>query len=330
MFKAIRAKLRAKDWETARKKDLYYCYRLLLGRKPDIEGWNTFMADIARGGITIQRLVRYFLSSPEFKNNQRNDEISKKMPVEVELEGFSMYVAPPDGAIGKYIIDNHIWEPHVTKTLYQLIKPGMVFVDIGANIGYFSMLAAKMVGSSGKVIAFEPDQFNSSLLYLNAQKNSFANIEIYPFAVAESKKIVVYDNLDGNGTISNPGDDMTTLISRTVVHAVKLDDLLREENAVDIIKIDIEGSEHLALLGATALIKRHRPVIVTEFTPGGLQNISGVSAEKFLQHITDLNYTLSAINTKGERRECGTSTARVLSFFKSQKQGHIEILAEPR
>ncbi len=329
MFESIRARLRARNWQTANKKDLYYCYRLLLGRKPDAEGWNTFMADISHGGITVQRLVRYFLSSPEFKNNQRDQEIHKKTPVEVELDGFSMYVAPPDGAIGKYIIDNRSWEPHVTKTIRQCVKPGMVFVDIGANIGYFSMLAASMVGSSGKVIAFEPDQFNASLLYLNAQKNGFQNIEIYPFAVAESKKIVVYDNLDGNGSISDPGDALQTLTSRTVVHAVKLDDILHQENVIDIIKIDIEGAEHLALLGATALIQLHRPIIVAEFTPGGLENISGISGERFLQHIVDLNYTLSAIHGNGDIKRCGTSTAKALTFFHSQKQGHIEILAEP-
>ncbi len=330
MFENIRARLRTRSWETANKKDLYYCYRLLLNRKPDSEGWNTFMADISRGGITVERLVRYFLSSPEFKNNQLNHERDKKIPVEVELEGFGMYVAPPDGAIGKYIIDNHSWEPHVTRTLRQRIKPGMVFVDIGANIGYFSMLAASIIGSSGKVLAFEPDPFNASLIYLNGQKNGFTNIEIYPFAVAETKKIVVYDNLDGNGTISNPGNDSKTLTSRNVVHAIKLDDILSQEDLIDIIKIDIEGAEHLALLGATALIKRHKPLIIAEFSPGGLENISGVSGEKFLQHIVDLNYTLSAIHGNGDIERCGNSVAKTLAFFESQKQGHIEILAEPQ
>ncbi|MEE4242462.1 MAG: FkbM family methyltransferase [Desulfopila sp.] len=329
MLKTLRRRLVGRDWNTATKKDLLYCYRLLLGRKPDKEGWHTFIADVSKGGISIQRLVRCFISSPEFRSNEIARSLYQSRPEKINIEGYQMYVAPPDSAIGKFIIENREWEPHVSRAMRDLLKPAMVFLDIGANIGYFSLLAASKVGPEGKVISFEPDQFNCSLIHMSARENGFNNIDIYPFAAAEKKKNLIYDSIDGNGTVSNYDLNISDLAGRTVVCAVTVDDMLKDEERIDIMKIDIEGAEFIALQGAKKTISRHKPIIFSEFCPAGLENISHASAREYLEELHLLGYQIAVLDRKGEVLHFGADIGEVIRFYQSQSHGHIDLLATP-
>jgi FkbM family methyltransferase len=312
---------------TATEDDVYFCYRLLLGREPDPDGWNTYVAD-ARGGMTVEAMVSSFLSSPEFMS--RNMHGSGDEPRLVELEGFRMYASPSDWAVGQTILRDRAYEPHVTRAVRSVLRPGMVFVDVGANIGYFSLLSAAAVGPTGRVFAFEPSPRNCAMLHFSAAANGFRNIEIHPFAVFESAQLLVYDTQGSNGIVSDLTDDARILAYREVARACTLDGVLGVAGRVDAIKLDIEGAEYCALRGAQGVLRRHRPVLFTEFSPGGLRNVSKVSGTEYLQLLIDAGYALWVLRDDGQPIECSTDVDRVLRLCEARRASHIDLLARPR
>ena len=88
-----------------------------------------------------------------------------RRPVLLKLADFKIYVRLDDMAVGAWIMAKHGYETHVTEVMCTFLKPGIVFVDIGANIGYYTLLAASRIGHEGKVIAFEPGNNNCTLLH---------------------------------------------------------------------------------------------------------------------------------------------------------------------
>lgn len=137
------------------------------------------------------------------------------------------------------------------------ITPGMVVYDIGANVGFYSLLAAHLVGIKGAVYAFEPLHRNVEFIQRHTELNRFGNIEIYEAAVAEQHGEALFDpgasiamgHLSDKGTIR--------------VRQVSLDELLAEGELLppDVIKIDVEGAESAVVKGAQTLLQHFHPVI---------------------------------------------------------------------
>ncbi|HWP47211.1 MAG TPA: FkbM family methyltransferase [Candidatus Limnocylindrales bacterium] len=316
--------------ELATKEDVYYCYRLFLGRNPDPDGWHTYMAHILKGE-KVHSLVSMFLASPEFKNRKIFQSNSPVKYVLVELDNFKLYVSPDDWAVGRTILEKREYEPHVTATLRKILEPGMVFVDVGANIGYFSLMAAQIVGNQGRVISFEPNQHNCGLLYSSAQSNNFENIDIYPYAVAEKEATFLYDPLASNGIISDFGRDLEILdAGRILVRSVTLDKVLQGVRKIHVIKLDVEGAEYKVIQGARNLLKEHRPILFSEFSPGGLQNVSKVSGKEYLRLLIENNYHISIIPDQKRLIPCKDDFSKILYFFEKSRSDHIDIVAHPQ
>ena len=239
-----------------------------------------------------------------------------------------MYVSDSDTAVGVHISWNKSYEPHVTKVIKAALEPGMYFVDIGANIGYFSMLAAFMVGSEGKVFAFEPYQYNVKLLHHSAMSNGFSNVEIFPFAVANINGLLLYSNEASNGKIEAISD-LNMSLSSNLTYSVKLDDFLQVDR-LDVIKIDVEGSEYMALTGAKNLLRKHRPIVFSEFSPSALKSTSNVSAGDYLKILlVDDDYIISVIDEHNGMIACQNDIAKVIQLFEDAKTDHIDIVAQP-
>ena len=149
---------------------------------------------------------------------------------------------------------------------YELVKrqafereiiPEMVVYDIGANVGFYSLLAAHLVGSAGKVYAFEPLHRNVDYIRQHAALNHFSNIHVFEMAVADRDGEALFD----------PGASIATghlSDSGTVrVRQVSLDGLLDkgEIEPPNAMKVDVEGAEHAVLTGAQGLIDAYRPLI---------------------------------------------------------------------
>jgi FkbM family methyltransferase len=206
----------------------------------------------------------------------------------------------------------------------------MTFLDIGANIGFFAMLAAKAVGPTGRVFAVEPFQNNVKLLYLRARANGFEHVDILPFAASDRGGLLAFDNMDSNGWTTEPRAELRFVLTTTLVYGARLDDVLRDVARVDAIKIDVEGAEYRALRGSRQLLERSRPAIFSEFSPPALELVSGVDATTYLQMLLiDHHYGLETLNFDGTATACGRDCARVIRAFEQSGVDHIDIVARP-
>jgi len=198
---------------------------------------------------------------------------------------------------------NGVYEPLETKLVKKEIKKGDVVLDIGANIGYYTLIFAKLVGEEGKVFAFEPDPDNFALLKKNIEINGYRNVILVQKAVSnKTAKIrlylsearadvhTIYDSHDGRQSIE--------------IEAVRLDDYFKNYNGrIDFIKMDIEGAEAGAIQGMPLLLRKNKHLkILTEFLPIALKEF-GIDAEDYLKLLLKHGFTLYDINQRRKKIE---------------------------
>lgn len=185
------------------------------------------------------------------------------------------------------------YESLTTQVFKQNVKKGMTVVDIGANIGYYSLLASDLVGVNGKVYAIEPEQQNFTTLRKNIDLNLRDNIIPLKLAVSDIKS-------KGMLNISDTEGGAHSLINcREYKHAVEvdldtLDNLFASEN-IDVIKCDTEGNEINVLNGAWQLIERCFPLLIIEFWADGIV-ASGHTAIELWMMLNDLGYQIKVID----------------------------------
>lgn len=170
----------------------------------------------------------------------------------------------PELALGTY-------EVPIQNIFAQHLKPGDVFYDIGANVGFFSIVAAKLVGQNGKVYAFEPGTNNANAIRHNAQLNNFSQIEIIEKAVSDTSGqgrllLAKYSGGHALATADAPPD----LAGEVTVDLVSIDDLIAQNKIAppNFVKIDVEGAELDVLKGMKETIKNHQPTIIYEVDDG--------------------------------------------------------------
>ena len=288
--------------ETITEEDVRAFYRVFLNRQPDAEGLKFYEQYV--GKWTIRQLIPYFAHSREFRDSEAYRLIvggtGGAEPVLVELKHCEMYVLPDDPAVGEPLLTSGEYEPHVATEIRGALQPGMTFVDVGANVGYFSLLAASIVGERGTVVAIEPIATNAALIGLSAERNGFDNVDIWPVAVADRTQTIILDEASGtNAGIGGTLDDPAKLFERPLARTVPLDKLLAGLDRLDVMKIDIEGAEMLALRGAKCTIERYRPLILTEFSPALLRVVSGVDGDDYLALIDELGYDVTMLGAAG-------------------------------
>ncbi len=243
----------------------------------------------------------------------------------VEMDGFSLFVMPTD-YIGASILANRTYEPHVTAQVRRILKEGDVFVDLGANVGYFSMLASSIVRANGKVIAFEPNPTNMQLIYRSMQHRDVRNILVYPHAASNGRQILRFLTVGSNGGVVTTHAQQQRHVF--LVQSVAVDEILEFEPRVDCVKMDIEAHEPFALQGMRKLIARCRPAIITEFHPWAMRLNNTEPPEAFLQQLIDLDYGLSIILPSGGLRAASTAED-VMAYWRSLRQEtvHLDLLA---
>jgi FkbM family methyltransferase len=169
-----------------------------------------------------------------------------------------MYVDPKD-SLDLFI--NKIYEPYETQLVSSKIKQGDVVLDIGANIGYYTLIFAKLVGQNGKVFAFEPEPANFRLLEKNVSVNGSSNVIPEQKAVSnrnEKKKLYLNKQNAGMHTIYK---SKNANLSSVEIETVSLDNYFSNyRGKIDFIKMDIEGSEYTALEGMQTILKRQNNI----------------------------------------------------------------------
>jgi FkbM family methyltransferase len=154
-------------------------------------------------------------------------------------------------------------EPEVAAVFRRTVRPGMVVVDAGANLGVHTILLADLVGPSGRVIAFEPNRHLTPVLAHNVAANGFADrVTIHPAGCARTSGGVPFFESDRNVGESSVCFPHWHEYRVSEVEVIPLDDAVRGQ--VDFIKLDVEGAEYDVLAGGTEILATHRPMIVLE------------------------------------------------------------------
>jgi FkbM family methyltransferase len=191
---------------------------------------------------------------------------------ELETDVGPMYAHAHDQVITPHLQAFGCWEVDDRRQLEAALSAGDVAVDVGANIGYMTLAAARAVGPAGCVIAVEPHPENVALLEANIERNGLADrVRVLAAAAWDKRGIVELAESD-----ANTGDHRVQTLQRERntlrVSAVRLDDEIHSDVRVSVLKLDTQASEHRVLAGATALLARDRPVILCEFWPQGLRD----------------------------------------------------------
>lgn len=183
-----------------------------------------------------------------------------------------------------------IHEPTTTRIFETIVKKGDNVLDCGANIGYFTLLFSRLVGSKGKVYAFEPEPRNFEFLTMNIQLNGYRCVTANNKAVSDRTGVVrlYIDPKDtGHHTIKQYNgvtDDNRKFVD---IKSISLDSYFKGKHSIDVIKMDIEGSEPLAFSGMDNLIKESKNLkIIMEFYPLVIKEM-GFSPEDFVRKLLE-------------------------------------------
>jgi len=211
--------------------------------------------------------------------------------------GKLQFIADLSEAIGRNLYFYGFYEQTITAVVAQLLLPGQVFIDIGANFGYFTLFAARRVQPRGRVFAFEPDPTNLRLLHANIALNKLPNVVVEETAVAASEgECEFFPTVKAQwsrGKASTVAPDIGAPPADTMtVRTVSLDEYcdVNAVERVDVVKMDIEGGEALAIEGMGEGIrrKRYRRVLL-ELHSAALRRL-GVAPEDLLRRFLDNGY----------------------------------------
>jgi FkbM family methyltransferase len=306
--------------------DIFYSFRLLLGRSPTREEWP---GHSSRAGRDLDGVVGSFVTSLEF--SRRADALSGHLMndhiVLKRLKGFSIYVQKDDAAVGHLVVRD-AYESGVTAIFRERLRRGMHVLDVGANVGYFTMLSASLVGPSGSVTAIEPNPDCVKLLEASRRDNAFDNVTIIQVAAGREAGLLVLNPSYSNAMTSRLPDDVSALVNAMTVPSFRLDDLIPSDKSIDFLKIDVEGAEFNALLGASELIARCHPTIVSEFNPLMMPGISGVDGRGYLRFLLGFGYKISVIELDGRLRGCGGDPEAVMDAFALSGVDHIDLILD--
>jgi len=213
--------------------------------------------------------------------------------------GHHMTLDPDDTVVSPRLCAEGSFEHLETELVLREVRTGDVVVDVGANIGYYTLLFARQVGPTGHVYAFEPDPHNFGLLRRNVLQNGYTNVTCVPCAVGDRSGTVRLYRNQGNRGDHRIYDSRDGRIAIDTA-CVSLDDYFADiDRPVNFIKMDIQGAEALALRGMQRLLGRASGGLrlLTEFWPRGL-TLCGENPGQFLDSLHGLRFDVGVIDEK--------------------------------
>jgi FkbM family methyltransferase len=209
-----------------------------------------------------------------------------------------IYLYPNDGVARlTYYFGYH--ESSVFQFLDTFLREGMTYCDIGANIGLYTIFAAKRVGRTGKVISFEPQSETFRRMIKNIQLNNLINIITVNKAVGD---------VDGFITILQDEDSAKSFVSKSVekeknpdtIEVINFDSFIKKQQIynIDYLKIDVEGFEYNVLIGMKNFLKNTPPKIIQIELYENFLNRSGSSINQVKEFFSDLDYSFYKLNPK--------------------------------
>lgn len=217
------------------------------------------------------------------------------------------------------LVGQGTYEDDLTKYFMKNIKPAMTCVDVGCNIGYFSLLMGMKVDiyKGGKVFCFEANPNLIPIIKSNMNMHYFSHCKVINALIGSNNDEIIFNvnrEFSGNSSINNVGNQKTEQIK---MKTTRLDDYYDEFGIVDYMKIDIEGSEYDAFLGAEKLIKNKRiRNIIFEYNVGML----GCKNQLFLDLLKSYNCQIYNIDKNGDKYQ--------ITFDELIKSGFCNTLIE--
>jgi FkbM family methyltransferase len=218
-------------------------------------------------------------------------QLAEEDAVRCTVGGVELFCDAADAAVTPGLLSGH-YEAHLSAVFEKYCTAGMTVVDVGANLGYYSLLASRLVGPTGRVVALEPNSENCRLLLSSLRLNDITNVQLLPVAADKATGWAYYStHVGSNGGLIDGGE----LLSHpcTVVPTFRLDDLV--EGPVGFLKMDVEGAEGRVVAGATGLIARDRPIVTTELKDEMLRRVSGTTVAEYLGSFERLGYRPSLL-----------------------------------
>jgi len=219
--------------------------------------------------------------------------------IPAKAEGVTILVDPAS-VFGARILEEGAYEPEVVRTLNTILREGDVFVDLGANEGFFSMIAARIVGPKGRVFAIEPQVRLWPVIIQNIVLNDATNVTLVPFAVSDSpgeaEIVVTPASNSGAASLVANSSMLSRFRPRQKVAIRSLDELSRSYGfeRVSLMKVDIEGFELNALRSAESLLKSRRiRNIILEIHPAHLAAL-GQSPEDVVRLLEQHGYSVES------------------------------------
>jgi len=320
---AQRTPVPAEHGKTATHEDIFYCFRLLLGRNPNPEEWP---GHSSRVGEDLENVVSSYVTSQEFAARRLFEKTYQEKVELVRFPSFSVFASIDDLAVGNHVLVGRSYDPGIAAVLSRCVKPGMAVVDIGANIGYLTMLLASLVAPSGLVVAVEPNPENVKLLEASRRVNGFDQVLVIQAAAGRHNTLLALNVSYSNGTTSELPNDWNAIFACRPVPCFALDLILPKDRHFDLVKIDAEGAELNAVIGLLDTIERDRPVIVSEFSPGILPGISHCSGPEYLRFLIAKGHR---IEKDGSENGFEDDVDGVMEAYSRSGVDHIDIIATP-
>lgn len=281
------------------KEQIVWGYKLLLEREPESDR----VIDEKMKCESVRSLVQDFMQSSEFQEKHPHVGIVQNRWVMVEhVLGFRIWVNLADIAVSGAIIKNEFELPEIS-FVQKHVKLGNSVIDIGTNLGFFSLLFSKLVGAQGRVLGFEPLTFLFDSAAKSVAENGFTQCSIRNVALASergSAQLIYAPGSTnwGGAFLSFDGVGLPDHASVTVPVAPLTDFV--DGIAADFIKIDVEGAEYLVLSSCRDYIAQTKPVVMSEIHREQLQRVSGVSPAEYIGVMTNLGYACYEIAAHGD------------------------------
>jgi len=248
----------------------------------------------------LAEFVYCYLLRPWPLRQLTNWTIKKMLPKSVRIGDATTILNPDDPVISGALFFG-VYEKGETAFVQRSLQSGMTVLDIGANVGYYTALATRAVGPSGRVIALEPDPQSFEYLEQTIAANKVGNVNAFQCAAADHEaKMTLHISKDNRG--DNRLYEPDPKWPKITVTARPADDVLKESGigSVDFIKIDVQGFEASVINGLqNTLAQSKKLTLLAEFWPKGLSD-AGSDPKEFLERLRDHGLQLHELTPKGE------------------------------
>ncbi len=297
-------------------------YKVLLNREADPSGLQTWGAYVK--GIktdSVYELASAMIQSEEFLRLHKLRKASIwDTFCRVTYEEVEFTLPYPDFTYLNLSVAQ-TYEPYVSSHMFSRLSGVRTFVDVGANLGLFTLPLAKKI-PHGHIYSFEASSRNANVLQQNVWANSIQNVTVYPLGLSDVNGCLYFskDRQTSNNTLVGEGNQGASF---EVVPVVTLDGFWNKEIPIDMVKIDIEGHEYKFFKGAMETVRRNMPMIYLEYSDEFQKLGSGQSGASLLSELIDIGYGFEILHREKPSEKILGSKYEIIEQINSALTRHI-------